>query len=128
MPEASAYSAEAIPPKSPVISFINSNQGKPLLVATHYVFQMNTETTTTTYWICTLNGCSAKVYTNLNDQLMKAIGDHTHIPEKEKLEVHEFREKAKQPATNETTPIPRIFDEECAMSMLSDAAIAVLPS
>ena len=29
---------------------------------------------------------------------------------------------------NETTPIPRIYDEECEKAMLSSATIAVLPS
>ncbi|CAF4208726.1 unnamed protein product, partial [Rotaria sordida] len=110
------------------ISFINSNKGKPLLVANNYVFKLNKTTTTTKYWICTLNGCSAKVHTDLNSQLIKTIGDHNHLAEKEKLEVREFREKVKQRAINETTPIPRIFDEECAKAMLSDATIAVLPS
>ncbi|CAF4689044.1 unnamed protein product, partial [Rotaria socialis] len=38
------------------------------------------------------------------------------------------REKIKQRAINETTPIPRIYDEECAKAMLSNTAIAILPS
>ncbi|CAF1237473.1 unnamed protein product [Rotaria sordida] len=128
MAEAAVSSTEATQPKSPAISFINSNKGKPLLVANNYVFKLNKTTTTTKYWICTLNGCSAKVHTDLNSQLIKTIGDHNHLAEKEKLEVREFREKVKQRAINETTPIPRIFDEECAKAMLSDATIAVLPS
>ncbi|CAF4979696.1 unnamed protein product, partial [Rotaria socialis] len=51
-----------------------------------------------------------------------------HVPEKETIVVREFREKIKQRAIEETTPIPRIYDEECAKAMLSTAAIAVLPS
>ena len=128
MSEAAVSSTEAVRPRSPVISFINSNKEKPLLVANNYVFKLNKTTTTTKYWICTLNGCAAKIHTNLNNQLIKTIGDHNHVPEKEKLEVREFRENVKQRAINETTPIPRIYDEECAKAMLSDAAIAVLPS
>ncbi|CAF1054091.1 unnamed protein product [Rotaria sordida] len=116
MSEAAVSSVEVTRPKSPTISFINSNKGKPLLVANNYVFKLNKTTTTTKYWIY------------LNSQLIKTIGDHNHLPEKEKLEVREFREKVKQRAINETTPIPRIYDEECAKAMLSDAAIAVLPS
>ncbi|CAF4343787.1 unnamed protein product, partial [Rotaria sp. Silwood2] len=65
------------------------------------------------------------IHTDTNSKLIKTIDDHNHLPEKEKLEV---REKVKQRAINETTPIPRIYDEECAKSMLSNAAIAVLPS
>ncbi|CAF1295531.1 unnamed protein product [Rotaria sp. Silwood1] len=81
---------------SPDISFINSNKGKPLLVANNYVFKLNKTTATTKYWICTLNGCLAKVHTNLNGQLTKTICDHNHLPEKEKLEAREFREKVRQ--------------------------------
>ncbi|CAF4680546.1 unnamed protein product, partial [Rotaria socialis] len=55
-------------------------------------------------------------------------GEHSHVPEKETIVVREFREKIKQRAIEETTPIPRIYDEECAKAMLSTAAIAVLPS
>lgn len=55
-------------------------------------------------------------------------GDHNQLPEKEKLEVHEFREKVKQRSINETTPIPRIYDEESAKVILSNATIAVLTS
>ncbi|CAF4486644.1 unnamed protein product, partial [Rotaria magnacalcarata] len=52
----------------------------------------------------------------------------SHLPENEKIEVREVREKLKQRAINETTPIPRIYDEECAKAMLSTTAIAILPS
>ena len=108
MSEAAVSSTEAVRLRSPVISFINSNKGKPLLVANNYVFKLNKTTTTTKYWIYTLNGCAAKIHTNLNsNQLIKTNGDHNHVPEKEKLEVREFREKIKQRAINETTPIPR---------------------
>ena len=129
MSEAAVSSTEAVRSRSPVILFINSSKGKPLLVANNYVFKLHKTTTTTTkYWICTLNGCAAKIHTNINNQLIKTISDHSYVSEKEKLEVREFREKIKQRATNETTPIPRIYDEECAKAMLLDAEIAVLPS
>ena len=128
MSETAVSSTEAVRPRSPVMSFINSNKGKPLLVGNNYVFKLNKTTTTTKYWICTLNGCAVIIHTNLNNQLIKTIGDHNHVPEKEKLEVREFLEKVKQREINETTPIPRIYDEECAKAMSSDAAIAVLPS
>ena len=73
MSEAAVSSTEAVRPRSPVISFINSNKGKPLLVANNYVFKLNKTTTTTKYWICKLNGCAAKIHTNLNNQLIKTI-------------------------------------------------------
>ncbi|CAF4843758.1 unnamed protein product, partial [Rotaria sp. Silwood1] len=73
--------------KSPAISFINSNKGKPLLiVADEYAFKLNKATTTTKYWICTINGYAAKVHTDSTNLLMKTVDNHSHLPEKEKLE------------------------------------------
>ncbi|CAM4827788.1 unnamed protein product [Rotaria magnacalcarata] len=128
MAEAFVILTGEIQAKSPAISFMNSNKGKPLLVADEYTFKLNKATTTTKYWICTINGCAAKVHTDLTNLLMKTAGNHSHLPEKEKIEVREVREKIKQRAINETTPIPRIYDEERAKAMLSTTAIAILPS
>ena len=96
MAEAAASLTDVTQPKLLAIPFINSHKEKSLLIVDEYVFKLNKTTTTTKYWICTLNGCSAKVHTDLNSQLIKTIGDHNHLPEKKKLEVHEFREKVKQ--------------------------------
>ncbi|CAF2177384.1 unnamed protein product [Rotaria magnacalcarata] len=85
MAEAFVILTSEIQAKSP-ISFINSNKGKPLLVADDYTFKLNKATTTTKYWICTINGCAAKVNTDLNNWLMKTVGNHSHLPGKEKLE------------------------------------------
>ena len=74
---------------------MNSNKGKLLLVADEYTFKLNKATTTTKYWICTINGCAAKVHTDLTNILMKTAGNHSHLPEKEKIEVREVREKIK---------------------------------
>ncbi|CAF3912057.1 unnamed protein product, partial [Rotaria sp. Silwood1] len=57
MSEAAGSLTEVIRPTSPNISFLNSNKGKPLLVANNYLFKLNKTTATTKYWICTLNGC-----------------------------------------------------------------------
>ncbi|CAF4036620.1 unnamed protein product [Rotaria magnacalcarata] len=46
-------------------------------------------------------------------------GEHSHVPEKETIVVREFREKIKQQAIEETTPIPHIYDEECAKAMFA---------
>ncbi|CAF4836281.1 unnamed protein product, partial [Rotaria sp. Silwood2] len=93
-----------------------------------YTFKLNKTTTTTKYWKCTYNGCSSKIHTDLNDKLIKTSDDHSHPAEKEDIQVREFREKVKQRAINETTPIPRIYDEECEKALLADATIAILPS
>ncbi|CAM4837861.1 unnamed protein product [Rotaria magnacalcarata] len=110
MAKATASTTDVNQAKSLAFSFINSNKGKPLLLADEYVFKLNKNTTTTKYWICALNGCSAKVHTDLNSQFIKIFGDHNHFPEKEQLEVRKFQEKVKQRAIHETTPIPRIYD------------------
>ena len=54
---------------------------------------MNKVTTTTKYWICTINCCATKVHTDSNNRLMKTVCNHSHLPGKEKLEVREAREK-----------------------------------
>ncbi|CAF3029580.1 unnamed protein product [Rotaria socialis] len=108
MATAVASSEDETQSKSPKISFINSQKGKQLLIANEYIFKLNKTTTTTKYWKCVVNSCSAKIHTDVN--------------------VREFREKVKQREVNETAPIPRIYDEECAKAKLSDATTAILPS
>ncbi|CAF1068276.1 unnamed protein product [Rotaria magnacalcarata] len=93
MTEAFVILTSEIQAKSPAISFINSNKGKPLLVADDYTFKLNKATTTTKYWICTIKDCAAKVHTDSNNGLMKSVGNHSHVPETEKLEICEAREK-----------------------------------
>ncbi|CAM4757249.1 unnamed protein product [Rotaria magnacalcarata] len=66
---------------------MNSNKGKPLLVADDYTFKLNKATTSTKYWICTINGYAADVHTDLTNLLMKTVGYHSHLREKEKLEL-----------------------------------------
>ncbi|CAF5084080.1 unnamed protein product, partial [Rotaria sp. Silwood1] len=83
-------------PPSSNISFIQPQKGKPLLISDKYIFKLNKTTTTTKYWICTFNGCSAKIHTNINDQFLKIIGEHCHSQESENIDVRDFREKVKQ--------------------------------
>ncbi|CAF1261962.1 unnamed protein product [Rotaria sp. Silwood1] len=115
-------------PPSSNISFIQSQKGKPLLISDKYIFKLNKTTTTAKYWTCTFNGCSAKIHTNINDQFLKIIREHCHPQEPENIDVRDFREKVKERVKHETTPILRIYDEECEKAMLSTAAIAALPS
>jgi hypothetical protein len=113
---------------SRVISFIKSQKGKPLLVLDRYIFKLNRSSTTTKYWMCTVIECTTKIHTNLNDEFIRMINKHCHNAEEEQLEVRKFREKVQQRAIDETTSIPRIYDEECAKALLSEETIAVLPS
>ncbi len=124
----SSSSLDWIELNSPVISFINSQKGKLMFVIDDYIFKSNRESKTSKYWICTFNGCSSKAHTTLDNQLIQLINEHNHPSEKEKIEVRKFREKVKERAVNETTPVPQIYEEECARMMLSFAAIAILPS
>ncbi|CAF4000286.1 unnamed protein product [Rotaria sordida] len=57
-----------------------------------------------------------------------SLSNTTVVTALEKIDVHELRGKVKQRAIDETTPIPRIYDEKCAKAMLSNAVIALLPS
>ena len=50
MAEAAASSTDVTQSKSPAISFINSNKGKPSLIADEYVFKLNKTTSTTKYF------------------------------------------------------------------------------
>jgi hypothetical protein len=40
---------------SPIISFINSQKRKLMLVIDDYIFKLNRESKTTRYWICAFN-------------------------------------------------------------------------
>ncbi|CAF3904870.1 unnamed protein product [Rotaria sordida] len=122
------FSSNENEPSSSSVSFIQSQKGKPMLVLNNYIFKLNKTTISTKYWICTFDECLVKVHTNTNDKLIKMVGKHCHLQESEKIDKRAFREKVKQRVIDETTPIPRIYDEECAKTTLSTAAIAVLPS
>lgn len=110
------------------ITFIKSQKGKPMIVIDDYIFKFNRESKTTKHWICTYTGCSSKIHTSLDNQLISVIDNHNHPSEKEKIEIRRLREKMKERAVVETTPIPQIYEEEWARMMLSFAAIAITPS
>ncbi|CAF4066383.1 unnamed protein product [Rotaria magnacalcarata] len=76
MTEAFVILTSEIQAKSPAISFINSNKGKPLLVADDYTFKLNKATTTT----------------EIGYALLRIV-QLNHLPGKEKLEIREAREK-----------------------------------
>jgi len=120
--------SDTIQLNSPIISFINSQKGKLMLVIDDYIFKFNRESKTTKYWICTFSGCLAKVRTTLDNQLIEFSDKHNHPSEKEKIEVRKFREKVKERAVNETTPVPQIYEQECARMILFFSAITILPS
>lgn len=110
-----------------IISIVLSQKGKPMVELNKYLFKLNKEGKTNKYWICTFNGCLAKIHTDLKNDFIRQINEHCHPAEEDKA-VREFRERVKQRAILETTPIPRIYDEECEKVLLSLAAISILPS
>lgn len=111
-----------------IISFIQSQKGKPLLISNKHIFKLNKSTENKKYWICTVKGCIAKIHINNNNEFIKMIDDHNHLAEEEKINIRVFREKVKQRAIEETTPIPRIYDEECGKALLPSEVIAILPN
>jgi hypothetical protein len=79
--------SDAVQLTSPVISFMNSQKGKLMLVINDYIFKLNRESKTTKYWICIFNGCLSKVHTALDNQLIEFINQHNHPSENEKNDV-----------------------------------------
>lgn len=128
MNECTEMSVDHIKSTTPIISFINSQKGKLMIVIDDYIFKFNRQSKSTKHWICIFNGCSAKVHTTLENQLIDLVDIHNHPPEKEEIEIRKFREKIKERAVTETTPVPQIYEEECVRIMLSFAAIAIVPS
>ena len=72
MDAAGSYSADTNQSPLSLTSFIHFQIEKALHVADEYIFTLNKTTKTTIkYRKCTLNWCSAKIHTTLNDQLQK---------------------------------------------------------
>ncbi|CAF4999077.1 unnamed protein product, partial [Rotaria socialis] len=69
-----------------------------------YVFRLNKITNTTKYYRCENRDCTATAHTDLNNVLLK------------------------ERATKESTPIPKIYEEESAKMILKFSTIAILPS
>lgn len=128
MDEFSKSSPDSLQPTLSLISFITSQKGKLMLIIDDYLFKFNRASKSAKYWVCTSSGCSSKVHTTLDNQLIELMGEHNHPAEKEKIEVRKFREKVKERVVKETKPIPQIYEEECASLLLSFAAITLLPS
>ncbi|CAF4276271.1 unnamed protein product [Rotaria sp. Silwood2] len=55
-------------------------------------------------------------------------GDHSHPSEPEQIEVQKFKHVIKEHVINETTLIPKIYDEEKSRFCLTSLAIAIIPS
>ncbi|CAF3502099.1 unnamed protein product [Rotaria sp. Silwood2] len=113
---------------SSTMSFVLSQKGKPLLVMDDYVFRLNKTTNTTKYYRCENRDCTATAHTDLNNVLLKVNANHSHVIEPEKKEIRIFKQVVKERATKESTPIPKIYEEESAKMILKFSTIAILPS
>ncbi|CAF0973217.1 unnamed protein product [Rotaria sordida] len=110
------------------LSFVFSQKGKPLLVMDNFVFKLNKTTNTKKYYRCENPQCTMTLHTDINDILIGTNGDHSHPPEPEQIEVRKLKHVIKERAKNETTPVPKIYDEETARFCLTSLAIAIVPS
>ena len=109
------------------LSFLTSNKGKPLLLLEGFLFKVNKETKDKTYWTCRNASCRATVHTDGSNTLLRANGEHDHLPQPEEIQIQALREKMKNRALNETVPIARIYEEEVLKADLSTRALASLP-
>lgn len=109
-------------------SFVLSQKGKPLLVMDDYVFMLNKTTNTIKYFRCENKDYTSTAHTDWNNVLLKVNGNHSHVIEPEKKEIHIFKQAAKQRATKESTPIIKMYEEESAKRILQFSTIGILPS
>jgi hypothetical protein len=108
-------------------STLVSNRGKRLLVKDGFVYKMNKQTPSKIYWLFKTKNCKAHIHTDLNNIFLVASGEHNHLLEPGDQEVQEFRVALKQRAINETTPIPKIDDEEITKAQFSPEVLAKAP-
>jgi hypothetical protein len=113
---------------STTISFTTSNRGKPLLIHSGYLFRLKKSTIKVKYWACNSTGCAAGVHTNTNNDFLKSVGNHGHIPTPEQIELRDLKKKVKDRVQLETASIPKIYQEELARANLSALALTLAPS
>ena len=112
---------------SATLSFTTSNRGKRMAVYKGYVYRLKKSTTKVKYWICQTNGCTAYVHTNTQDNFIKAIGRHQHLPAPERIELRDLKNNAKDRVQSEATSVPKIYEEELARSNLTSVALTLAP-
>jgi hypothetical protein len=110
-----------------ILSFTTSNHGKTMLIYAGYVYRLKKSTKKVKYWICQSNSCAANVHTNVDNQFIKANGQHRHLPAPERIEVRDLKNKVKKRVEDETTSVPKIYEEELARSNLSSTALVFAP-
>ena len=89
------------------LEFVKSQKGKNLLVVEGYTFRNERVLTGRTFWKCTeyrKHKCLARCHTE-NDQIIKNLGTHNHVPCVAKIEARKTMEKVKTRAatTHEST-------------------------
>jgi hypothetical protein len=109
------------------LSFIKSNKGHRQLVRNSFIYKLNKQTSSKTYWICKHQASTATLLTDQNDNYLQSNGEHNHLVELEELEVQRFRTALKDRVINETAPVPKIFDEEIAEARFSPDTLPNAP-
>ncbi|CAF3831015.1 unnamed protein product [Rotaria sp. Silwood1] len=107
--------------------FLVSNKGKLLLVLNRIVFKKNKETKTKKYWVCQVAGCGVYVHANIQDIVLKATDNYSHVPHPENIVLKSFRTKVKQRVMKETTSITKIYEEEVVASQMPLQTLAIIP-
>lgn len=113
----------------PIITFSQSNKGKPVLICDGFVYHLNKSCPKVKYWRCENRLCSAVLHTDANDQFKSRNGDHSgHLSSPENIELLNFKSNVRKRVVTEATSIGRIYDEEMARAQLSQTALAIAPS
>ncbi len=113
---------------APVLNFSTSNKRKPIVIYDGFIYQLNKTRPKIKYWRCKDRTCSAYIHTDHNGQYMGKSGDHeSHLPVPESIEVTVFKEKVKERVVKEATAIGKIYDNELASAILSEAALGLVP-
>ena len=112
----------------PLVGFSVSSKGKQVLLCDGFIFNLNKKNANVKYWRCEIRSCAVSIQTDENDMFKAMKGQHDgHLPDPERIELLEFKQKVKDRVTNETTPIARIYDQELAAANLSSTALALAP-
>lgn len=97
------------------LTFVTTNKGQRAMFINGYKYTRNKRVNESEYWICSQRLCSSRVTTR-NGVLLKEPSAHidTCQPNGANLVADQMRETMRNRATNEQTPLKRIYDEVTA--------------
>ncbi|CAF2504455.1 unnamed protein product [Rotaria sp. Silwood2] len=110
-----------------LLEFGVTTKGKRLLIFDGHIYTLNKDRGKVKYWRCQDRFCSAFVHTDGKDNYKVHSGTHDgHLPSPERIELLKFQQKVKERVVKETTPIARIYEQELAVSKLSQTSLALV--